>query len=84
MFDWEKAKLNIGARLEYVDYNVGKFAETNQNIADHVWAIVPALAFRPVGSTVIRFNYRYQRQTDLLGNPPALSGIIQFGFSSYF
>jgi hypothetical protein len=84
VLDWEKAKLNIGARLEYVDYNQGKFIETGGNISDHAWAVVPTLAFRPVGTTVFRFNYRYQQQTDLLGNPPAKTGIIQFGFSTYF
>ena len=84
MFGWEKAKLNLGVRLEYVDYNQGKFKETNANIADDLWAIVPSIAFRPVGTTVLRFNYRYQQQYDLLGNPPAKTGIIQFGFSTYF
>ena len=81
---WEKAKLNLCARLEYVDYNKGKFKETNGNISDDLWAIVPGIAFRPVGTTVIRFNYRYQQQKDLLGNPATHTGIIQFGFSSYF
>jgi hypothetical protein len=81
---WEKAKINIGTRLEYADYNQGKFSETNSIISNHIWAIVPTVAFRPVGTTVLRFNYRYQQQTDLLGNPPSKTGIIQFGFSTYF
>ncbi len=81
---WDNAKLNVGVRLEYADYNQGKFKETNGNIADDRWAIVPTIAFRPVGTTVLRFNYRYEQQRDLLGNPPALTGIIQFGFSTYF
>ena len=84
MFGWEKAKLNLGVRLEYADYNQGKFKVTNGNIADDLWAIVPSIAFRPVGTTVLRFNYRYQQQHDLLGNPPAKTGVIQFGFSTYF
>lgn len=81
---WDNAKLNVGVRLEYADYNQGKFKETNGNIADDIWAIVPTIAFRPVGSTVLRFNYRYEQQRDFLGNPPALTGVIQFGFSTYF
>ena len=84
MFGWDKAKLNVGVRLEYADYNQGKFKQTNGNIADDIWAIVPSIAFRPVGATVLRFNYRYQQQTDLLGNPPVNTGIIQFGFATYF
>jgi hypothetical protein len=81
---WENAKLNLGARLEYADYNQGNFTQTKQNIADHIWAIVPTIAFRPVATTVIRFNYRYQQQTDFIGNPPSHTGKIQFGLSSYF
>ncbi|MES2559893.1 MAG: hypothetical protein V4590_09150 [Bacteroidota bacterium] len=84
MLGWEKAKINAGIRLEYVDYNQDTFSETNGTIGDHLWSVVPGIAFRPVGTTVLRFNYRYQQQTDLLGNPPAQTGVIQFGFSSYF
>ncbi len=84
IFNWDKAKFNLVLRAEYADYNQGKFRETGDNIADDVWAIVGGASFRPVGATVIRFNYRYLQQTDLLGNPPASSAIIQFGVSSYF
>jgi hypothetical protein len=81
---WEKAKINLAVRLEYADYNYGKFKETGDNISDHVWAVVPGVSFRPVGSAVVRFNYRFQQYTDLLGNLPAKTGVVQFGFSSYF
>lgn len=84
ILNWENAKVNIGARAEYADYNVGKFRETNENISDDVWSVVGSLAFRPAGSTVLRFNYRYMEQQDILGNPPAKTAVWQFGFSSYF
>jgi hypothetical protein len=84
VLDWDKAKLNIGLRLEYADYNLDRFRENNQSIGDELWALVPAIAFRPAGPTVIRFNYRFQKHRDLLGNPPSTTGMIQFGFSSYF
>lgn len=84
MLGWEKSKINLALRLEYADYNQGKFKETNGNIGDYIWAVVPGVAFRPVGTTVLRFNYRYQQQSDLLGNPPSKTGAIQFGISSYF
>ncbi len=32
----------------------------------------------------IEINYRFIRQTDLLGNLPSRAGAIQFGASSYF
>lgn len=81
---WEKATVNLACRLEYVDWNVGKFRETGGNIAETVWAVVPAISFRPTPQTVFRFNYRYQQQRDLFGNPPALTGGFQLGFSTYF
>ena len=84
LLGWEKAKINLVLRLEYADYNQGKFKETGGNIADDVWAIVPGIAFRPVGTTVVRFNYRHQQQSDLLGNPPTKTGVIQFGMATYF
>lgn len=83
-FDWQNTKLNIGIRLEYADYNQGVFKETKGNIFDDVWAIVPSVAFRPAGTTVLRFNYRYQQQRDILGNPPSKTGAIQLGISTYF
>lgn len=84
MFGWEKATLNLALRLEYVDWNVGLFNETKENISEHIWSFCPAISLRPNAQTVFRFNYRYQKQTDLLGNPPALTGIFQLGFSTYF
>lgn len=84
MLGWEKAKLNIGVRGEFVDYNVGTFKESKTNIGDDIWAIVPGLAFRPTGTTVIRFNYRFEGSHDLLNNPLSRTNTIQFGFSSYF
>lgn len=84
MFGWENSTLNVAFRTEYVDYNVGTFNETGQNISDHIIAIVPAVSFRPSAQTVIRANYRYHWQRDFLGNPPALTAGLQFGFSTYF
>jgi hypothetical protein len=81
---FENAVVNIACRLEYVDWNVGSFNETGGNIADDLWAIVPAISFRPTAQTVVRFNYRYMEQRDVLGNPPAHTGGIQLGASTYF
>jgi hypothetical protein len=81
---WDNATLSLAIRGEYVDYNVGTFRETGGNIADHLFAVVPAISLRPSSQTVIRLNYRYHWTTDLLGNAAARTGGIQFGFSSYF
>ncbi len=84
MFGFEKASFNVALRAEYVDWNVGVFKETGGNISDEVVAIVPAISFRTSPQTVLRLNYRYQWQTDILGNPAARTAAIQFGISSYF
>ena len=81
---WENAKLNIGVRGEFVDFNEGKFKETNTNIGDDFYAIVPSISLRPTGTTVIRFNFRFESAHDLLDNEPSRTNVIQFGFSSYF
>jgi hypothetical protein len=84
MFGWEKSTLNLAFRFEYVDYNLGRFTETGGIISDHLYAFVPGISFRPSLQTVIRANYRYELQTDLLGNPPARTAGFQFGFATYF
>jgi hypothetical protein len=84
MFGWDNATLNVALRAEYVDWNVGEFNETGGNISDDIIAFVPGISFRPSGQTVIRFNYRYHWQKDILGNPPAQTAVVQFGISSYF
>ncbi|MES2587813.1 MAG: hypothetical protein V4622_02465 [Bacteroidota bacterium] len=84
MLGWQKATLNLACRLEYVDWNVGKFVETQGNISEHIWCISPAISLRPNAQTVFRLNYRYHNQRDILGNPAALAGIVQLGFSTYF
>lgn len=84
LFGFDNASFNVAMRLEYVDWNDGTFRETGGNIGDEIWAIVPAISFRPTAQTVIRINYRFMEQTDILGNPPAKISGIQFGVSSYF
>lgn len=84
MLGFQQAVLNVAVRLEMVDWNNAKFAETNTNIGDEFRAIVPGISFRPTQQTVIRLNYRYEKQRDFFGNPDTKSGGIQVGLSSYF
>lgn len=81
---WQNATLSLACRLEYVDWNKGEFLETGGNIADDLWSVMPGISFRPKAQTVLRLNYRYQEQKDLLGNPAAKTGAFQFGISTYF
>jgi hypothetical protein len=84
MFDWENARLNVACRLEYVDWNVDSFKETGDNIGEELWSVMPAISFRPITQTVIRLNYRIQRQKDVLNNVPSKTAGFSFGISSYF
>ncbi len=84
IWGFDHARINIGARLEYADYNKSKFEETQGTIFEHSRAVVPCISFRPNAKSVIKFNYKYQEQIDFLGNPPLKTGSFQLGFSSYF
>lgn len=84
ILNWDNATLNLAARLDYVDWNVGTFNETGADIGDNLWAITPAISFRPSAKTVFRLNYRYQWQKDILNNPATKKASWLFGFSTYF
>jgi hypothetical protein len=84
MFGFQQAVLNLALRLESLDWNKGRFVETNSTIGDEFSAIVPAISFRPTPQTVLRVNYRFEKQRDIFNNPAAKSGGIQVGIASYF
>ncbi len=84
LLGWNDAVINLACRLEYVDWNVGKFRESNTTIGDELWSVMPALSFRPYPQTVFRLNYRFLEQKDFLDNPPAKTAGFSFGISSYF
>ena len=84
VLDWENASLNVAFRVDHTDWNTDSFNETGEEIGDELWAITPAISFRPSQRTVFRLNYRYQWQWDLLNNPPAHYAAWMFGVSTYF
>ncbi|MFZ5973769.1 MAG: hypothetical protein ACOYXA_19480 [Bacteroidota bacterium] len=84
VFGFERSVINAAFRTEYVDWNIGRFNETGTNISEDFVSIMPGLSWRPTTQTVIRLNYRYSWQTDILGNEPSKTAGFQFGFSSYF
>jgi hypothetical protein len=71
IFSRKGASLNLAARLDYADWNVGTFNETGSDIGDHLFVITPAISLRPSTKSVIRLNYRYSWQKDILNNPAA-------------
>ena len=84
LLGFDRSVINLACRLEYVDWNVGKFSETGGSIGDEFMSIVPAISWRPGPQTVIRLNYRYNLQKDLLGNPVSRTAGFLAGFSTYF
>lgn len=84
MLGYDKAQLIVSGRYDYVDFNTGLFSNNNLPVGDEMISLTGGIGFRPTQSTVFRFNYRRQHTTDILGNPPAILGAIQFGFASYF
>ena len=76
--------VDLGLRLERVDFNRGSFASTDQKIFDELSAVTASLSFRPVSGTVFRANYRRESFRDPQGNPPSKTGGFQVGFATYF
>ena len=84
LLGWDEAQLDLAARGELADYNVGSFNETSGQIADDVTALTVGCALRPEPGMVLRANYGYRWQRDLLGNQPSRTATITFGLSTYF
>ena len=84
LLGWDDAVLNIAVRGEYADYNVGSFNETGGNIADDVIAISGGIGLRPEPGIVLRANYGYRWQRDLLGNAASRTATVTLGLSAYF
>jgi len=84
VFGFERSVINAAFRTEYVDWNIGRFNETGTNIREDFLSVMPGVSWRPTSQTVIRLNYRYSWQTDILGNEPSKTAGFQCGFSSYF
>lgn len=84
VLEWEDATLNFSTRLDYVDWNVGRFHETQTRIGDELIAVTPSISFRPTPKTVFRVNYRYEWQRDIIRNPFEKAATWLIGFSTYF
>ena len=76
--------VNLTARVEHVDLNVGRFASTGDLIGDDRSAITLGASYRPVSGTVFKVNYRREWARDLLRNAATRSGALQVGIATYF
>lgn len=84
VLDWNNATLNLSLRVEYVDWNKGRFKETGHQIGDDAWSLMPSISFRPSPKSVFRLNYRYLKERDLFQNIPERTDGLIFGISTYF
>lgn len=81
---FDNSVINLAVRIERIDYNVGKFAETGKNIYDDINGLTFAISFRPAPGTVFRANYIHYWSRDVLGNPTVKTTGFQFGLTTYF
>lgn len=79
-----RGAMSADLRIEYADFNRGRFTSTGGHIGDDFASLVLGASYRPVSGTVLKFNYRLARQHDLQNNPAARSGAFQVGFATYF
>lgn len=76
--------INATTRVEYVDFNVGRFASTDGLIGDDRAAVTLGASFRPVAGSVFKLNYRREWAHDLLRNAATRTGTLQIGVATYF
>lgn len=84
VLNWNNATLNLSLRVEYVDWNKGRFKETDHQIGDETWSLMPGISFRPSPKSVFRLNYRYLKERDIFRNTPERTDGLIFGISTYF
>lgn len=75
--------LQVGARAEYVDYNLGTLEGGDSAGQEHARATL-SVALRPGNESVFRLNYGQEWVIDLVGNPPVRSMVLQVGMATYF
>ncbi|HET7818006.1 MAG TPA: hypothetical protein VFL70_01740, partial [Bacteroidia bacterium] len=83
MLGFNNALLNISTRAERVDYNLAALTDGSK-VKDDINAISLGIGWRPIESTILRFNYRHNTVHDFLGNPPTFKAGFQVGVASYF
>lgn len=83
LLGFDHGALFVGMRGEYADFHL---AGSNSNGAngDELYAATLALAYHPVSGSILRFNYRKQWQTDVLGNDAVTTSTVQLGVTTYF
>ncbi|MBX2876509.1 MAG: hypothetical protein KTR30_30595 [Saprospiraceae bacterium] len=76
-------QLRLAVRYELTDYNVDNFEQTETEVFDDIMGFRAGLALRFSQTAVIKANYCYFWEKDILGNASEIGG-IQLGIASYF
>jgi hypothetical protein len=80
---FDQSALFVALRGEYVDFHLAQPTDNGAS-GDELVAATLSLAYHPASGTIVRFNYRNTRQTDVLGNKPVRTVAIQLGLTTYF
>jgi hypothetical protein len=81
---YDATQIEVGARFEYVDYNIGELPATQTSAAQDITRVTGSVAWRWSASTVLRANYGYAWERDLVRSATARTGTARLGFSTYF
>ncbi len=81
---FSNSEFDAVVRLEAIDYNIGKFKSLGTNIYDEVYGITAGISIKPAVNTVLKLNYLYRWEVDLLGNPTIHTAGMQLGLATYF
>ncbi len=84
MLGYDATQIEVGARIEYVDYNVGDLPATETSAAQDITRLTASVAWRWSASTVLRANYGYAWERDLVRSATARTGTGRLGFATYF
>ena len=82
LFGNKNNRINASVRYEFADYNAGNFEQIGSSISDEVKCIRGGLSLQMSRKTMLKANYSYLLQSDILGNE-AKTGGLQFGFATY-
>lgn len=83
LLGFEQGALFVGMRGEYNDFHLAGSSSIGAN-GDELYAATLALAYHPMSGSILRFNYRKQWQTDVLGNDAVTTSTVQLGVTTYF
>lgn len=81
---FEETKIEVGARVEHVDYNASRLDSVSGSVGDELTRVTALAAWRLSASTVIRLNGGYDWASDRFRSATSRTARVAFGFATYF